>query len=105
MNPINYYINGITKNYVNFNGRARRSEFWYFILFDLIIAAVCEVINDKLYSIYSILTLVPHLAIWCRRMHDINKSGWFMLIPIYDIILACQVGDEGDNQYGPDPKV
>ena len=104
MNPVNYYINGITKKYAKFEGRASRAEFWYFILFTLIITAICDVINQRLEQVYSIAALVPTIAVAIRRMHDINKSGWFILIPIYNLILYCQAGDIGDNQYGADPK-
>jgi hypothetical protein len=47
----------------------------------------------------------PAIAVSCRRMHDVDKSGWFQLIPIYNLILACTEGTSGPNQYGPDPKV
>lgn len=59
---------------------------------------------DMLFSIYALATLVPTIAVACRRMHDVNKSGWFMLIPIYSLVLACTNGDTGSNQYGSDPK-
>ena len=49
--------------------------------------------------------LIPGIAVAVRRMHDVGKSGWFALIPIYNIILALSEGDQGDNAYGPDPKV
>jgi len=51
-----------------------------------------------------LIFFLPNTAIGVRRMHDIGKSGWFYLIPIYNLILACTLGDEGSNMYGPDPK-
>tara|TARA_B110000459_G_scaffold179685_1_gene205868 strand:- start:986 stop:1153 length:168 start_codon:yes stop_codon:yes gene_type:complete len=48
--------------------------------------------------------LIPGIAVAVRRMHDVGKSGWFILIPIYNIILAFTDGDSGDNKYGPNPK-
>lgn len=55
-------------------------------------------------TVYSLAVLVPSIAVAVRRMHDVNKSGWFILIPIYNLILAVTEGDKGSNQYGPDPK-
>lgn len=49
-------------------------------------------------------TLIPYIAVTVRRMHDVGKSGWFMLIPIYNLILTLTEGDRGSNQYGSDPK-
>jgi len=54
--------------------------------------------------IFSIALLIPSLAVAIRRMHDVDKSGWFVLIPIYNLILACTEGSKGPNQYGVDPK-
>lgn len=54
-------------------------------------------------NLYSLVTLIPSLAVAVRRMHDIGKSGWYILIPIYNIILLATAGEEGENQYGPDP--
>ena len=56
------------------------------------------------YTIYALAVLIPSIAVGVRRMHDINKSGWFILIPIYNIALAATDGTKGDNKYGPDPK-
>lgn len=116
---INYWKNAITKNYANFNGRARRSEYWYYTLMNMIImiglqvlAGICVssdlgvvgMILGFLYLIYALGTIVPTIAVGVRRMHDTGKSGWFLLIPIYNLILACTDGDKGDNEYGADPK-
>ncbi len=105
---MNYYIT-VLQNYANFNGRARRSEYWYFVLFNIIISIgigfVAGFIGFTLLStIYSVGVLVPSIAVAVRRMHDVGKSGWFILIPIYNLVLACSDGDKGDNAYGPDPK-
>ncbi|MEO6734561.1 MAG: DUF805 domain-containing protein [Ferruginibacter sp.] len=99
----------VLKKYATFNGRARRSEYWYFTLFTVIISialAICDVALGTEYigNIYSLAVLVPGIAVAVRRMHDINKSGWYILIPIYNIILACTAGNEGHNDYGADPK-
>ena len=55
-------------------------------------------------SLYSLAVVVPCISAIVRRMHDVGKSGWFCLIPIYNIILACTEGEKGSNEYGPDPK-
>ena len=54
--------------------------------------------------IYIFAVMIPSLAVAVRRMHDVGKSGWYMLIPIYSFILAITEGEKGTNQYGPDPK-
>jgi uncharacterized membrane protein YhaH (DUF805 family) len=105
---MNYYIK-VLQNYANFNGRARRSEYWYFVLFNFIISLVLGLIGaavnfEFLGNIYSLAVLIPSLAVAVRRMHDVGKSGWFILIPIYNLILACTDSQSGDNEYGPNPK-
>ena len=105
---MNYYLK-VLQNYATFSGRARRSEYWYFVLFNFIISIVVGLIEgamgtEALGVIYSLAVLIPSLAVAVRRMHDVGKSGWFLLIPIYNLILACTDGDKGDNKYGPDPK-
>jgi uncharacterized membrane protein YhaH (DUF805 family) len=103
-----YYV-AVLKKYADFNGRARRSEYWYFALFSTIISVLLMLaelaINTSIPgSIYSLAVLVPSIAVGVRRMHDLNKSGWYILIPIYNLVLACTAGNEGPNDYGDDPK-
>ena len=105
---MNYYLH-VLKNYATFSGRARRSEYWYFALFHTIffiaISLVGELLGYPLLStIYQVAFLIPYLAVGVRRMHDVGKSGWFLLIPIYNLVLACTDGVKGDNEYGADPK-
>lgn len=105
---INYYASAL-KKYADFSGRARRSEYWYFFLGNLIISIILLILGngmrtDILANIFSLATFVPSLAVGVRRMHDVGKSGWFILIPIYNLILACTDGQVGPNEYGPDPK-
>lgn len=105
---MNYYIH-VLKNYVNFKGRARRKEFWMFNLFSFLVSIGLGVIASFsgitfLSNIYSLAVFLPAIAVGVRRMHDVGKSGWFLLIPIYSLILACTDGTPGDNEYGPDPK-
>jgi len=99
----------VLKKYADFNGRARRSEYWYFTLFSSLISIGLMLADDSLkseylYTAYSLAVLVPSIAAGVRRMHDVNKSGWYILIPIYNLILAFTAGTEGPNQYGNDPK-
>ncbi|NHN26854.1 DUF805 domain-containing protein [Flavobacterium jejuense] len=117
-NLIDWWKKVVIKNYANFNGRARRKEYWYFVLVNIIISIVLGIIdglgglfignpengNGILGSISSLVFLVPSIAVGVRRMHDVGKSGWYLLIPIYNLILACTEGDNGKNEYGDDPK-
>ncbi|PBI87590.1 Inner membrane protein YhaH [Flavobacterium sp. ACN2] len=110
------YKKVVLENYTNFDGRARRKEYWMFFLVSTIISVVLNVIDATtgltfgpgktgiLGLIYSLLVLIPSLAVAVRRMHDVAKSGWYVLIPIYNLILACTEGEKGSNQYGADPK-
>jgi len=101
-NPFQYFA-GVFQKYVEFNGRARRSEFWWFTLFSFLLTLPTSWI-PVLNIIVSLGFLLPGIAVGVRRMHDVGKSGGFLLIPVYNIILAATAGDAGHNQYGPDPK-
>jgi uncharacterized membrane protein YhaH (DUF805 family) len=110
MNPFNYFVK-VLKNYANFNGRARRSEYWYFTLFSVIISIILIFADQAIGSevgilglIFSLGTIIPSIAVGVRRMHDVGKSGWYLLIPIYNLVLACTNGQTGSNEYGDDPK-
>lgn len=110
MEMFDYYKKVLT-NYAGFEGRARRSEFWYFLLFNIIIAFVLGIVDGLIglatfgiADIYSLAVLVPSIAVGIRRMHDIGKSGWFILIPFYNLYLFSIEGEKGTNEYGPNPK-
>ena len=84
----------VLRNYAGFDGRARRKEFWMFFLINLIINYALMFIGFKinmpfLSTIYAFAILIPYIAVWIRRMHDVGKSGWYLLIPIYNIVLAA----------------
>lgn len=119
---MNWYLK-VLKQYADFNGRARRKEFWMFFLFHFIMLIVAIMIDGALHTTisplpygyifiaYGLLTLLPYIALVVRRLHDVGKSGWFYfiaLIPligsIWLLVLMCKEGDRGDNAYGPDPK-
>ncbi len=109
-----HYIAAL-KKYAVFSGRSSRAEFWYFVLFNLIISILMSVISgvfgdskNILGYLYSLAVLVPGLAVSVRRMHDIGKSGWMLLVVliplvgwIWLIVLYARKGDVGDNKYGP----
>jgi len=113
---IEIYKTVILKKYAEFNGRSRRREFWMFILANIIVAIVLGIIAGIIHArflsiLYSLAVIVPNIAIGIRRMHDINKSGFWILVGIipfigwiWFIILAVQEGTKGSNTYGPDPK-
>ncbi len=108
--------------YVDFSGRARRSEFWYFILFVFLVQIVASILDsvlgtdfdasgNGLISLVATLALfLPQIAVTARRLHDIDKSGWWQLIGIIPIVgwiimivWAC-TDSKADNKYGPNPK-
>lgn len=105
------------RNYTNFKGRSTRRDYWMVFLFNFLIGLVLgflsgsnETVNvfDGITSLYSLATLIPGLAIFTRRMHDTNKSGWnwlFGLIPIAGfiilIVFLCQDSVNENNKYGP----
>ena len=104
-----YYIEAI-RRYFDFKGRSSRSEYWYFALIHFIILGILTILPELdnastiLYLVYYVVLLIPSFAVAVRRMHDVGKSGWYLLIPIYNLILAFTAGDKGPNQFGEDPK-
>ena len=105
----------ILKNYCNFEGRASRPEFWWFFLFNFVVSLVLGLFGTKvgtiLQGIWSLAILLPQLGLGVRRLHDINKSGWLLLlglIPVVGwiilIIWWAKEGDSTENQYGPVPQ-
>ncbi|MFP5114133.1 DUF805 domain-containing protein [Bacillaceae bacterium C204] len=107
----------VLKNYVGFSGRARRKEYWMFYLFNAIAMIILSIIDNiigtysLLYCLYSLAVLLPSLAVAFRRLHDIGRSGaWILigLIPLIGAIIllvfACTDSQPDDNQYGPNPK-
>ena len=100
------------KKFADFEGRSRRKEYWMFFLFVLLVVFILGLLDFMISPggigiialIFQLGVLVPSIAVAIRRMHDVGKSGWFILIPIYNLILAVSDGEKGTNQYGPDPK-
>lgn len=119
---MNYYLS-VLKNYAVFSGRARRSEFWYFVLFNLIFSIISGILDSivgikvtpyhlgLINLIYALAVFIPGIAVTARRLQDTGKSGWMMLIvfipivgAIWLLILMCLDSNSGDNEYGPNPK-
>ncbi|WP_103665191.1 DUF805 domain-containing protein [Gracilimonas amylolytica] len=119
---MNWYLK-VLKQYADFNGRARRKEYWMFVLINMVIAFILGFLDGLigtyeaqsglgvLSGLYSLFVLIPGVAVGVRRLHDIGKSGWMLLIAFIPIIgfiwlLVLLVLDShpGSNQYGPNPK-
>ena len=119
---MNWYLK-VLKQYADFSGRARRKEYWMFVLFNMIFAIVAMILDNvlgiamegigygPLYGLYARAMLIPGLAVAVRRLHDVGKSGWMILIALIPLIgsiwlLVLMVTDSnaGENQYGQNPK-
>lgn len=103
------------KRYAEFSGRSRRMEFWMFILFTVIVRYVLTFVDgmigmgvadggfSPLSSLFSLAVLVPTIAVAIRRMHDSDRSGWWILLPIVNLVFYCLPGTTGSNRFGEDP--
>ena len=119
---MNWYL-AVLKNYAGFSGRARRKEYWMFALFNMIFLIVAMILDNVLgtaiegvgyglfYILYGVAVLIPGLAVLFRRLHDVGKSGWMILIAlipligaIWLLILLVTDSKPGENEYGPNPK-
>jgi len=103
----------VLQRYAKFDGRAGRAEFWWFVLANLLVFVVLAILMGIadiffiLYIGYALAVLVPSIAVAIRRLHDTNKSGWFLLIGLIPIIGAILLivfyaaeGTNGPNDYG-----
>ena len=123
---MNWYLR-VLNQYSDFNGRARRKEYWMFALVNFIISLAIVGLDNALgqsfsytgnvlgagvfNSIYNLLILIPSLTVAVRRLHDVGKSGWMLLIgliplvvAIWLLILLLRDSEAGENKYGPNPK-
>ena len=119
---MNWYIE-VLKKYTEFSGRSRRKEYWYFVLFNFIVSflfigvdVILGTFNSEAgYGVfntaYSLAVLLPTIGVGIRRLHDIGKSGWWLLIGLIPLIGAIVLivffvkdSQPGENQYGPNPK-
>ncbi|MEO9569901.1 MAG: DUF805 domain-containing protein [Polaribacter sp.] len=121
---MNWYLKVLKEHYFDFTGRARRQEFWMFMLINFIIAFVLGLLdnvlglnygateeNGILSTIYSLLVFIPTLALYARRLHDYGKSGWWILLIFFIIvgwiwllIWFCMEGENRPNKWGENPK-
>ena len=106
------------QNYVNFSGRAARSEFWFWTLFSFLATAAAAIVDmvafadaavSPLNSLVSLALFLPGLAVSVRRLHDLDRTGWWLLLifTVIGVILLliwdCMKGTAGPNRFGPDP--
>lgn len=114
---MNWYLDVVKHKYAQFDGRARRQEYWMFFLINLGIAIAIAIVEGLIGVtmgiiglLYALAVLVPSIAAGVRRLHDTDRSGWWMLlgfVPLIGlalIVLLALEGTQGPNQYGPDPK-
>jgi uncharacterized membrane protein YhaH (DUF805 family) len=106
-------------NYVTFSGRAIRSEYWFWVLFSILGGIATEILDTAMFphvsgasplnAVFNLVTFLPSLALGVRRLHDINRTGWWVLIALTVIGIfvliywACKKGTPGPNRFGPDP--
>ena len=113
---MNWYL-AVLKNYAGFSGRARRKEYWTFVLFHVIFSIVALILDYLVGTVvlfiilYALAVLIPGIAVLVRRLHDVGKSGWWYFISfvpiiggIWLIVLLFTDSIPGENQYGPNPK-
>jgi uncharacterized membrane protein YhaH (DUF805 family) len=119
---LSWYLEAL-KKYAVFGGRSRRKEYWYFVLFNLIVSLVLSAIDALLGTfssstnvgllggIYGLAIIIPSIAVSVRRLHDIDRTGWWLLISLVPVIgtivllvFAALEGTPGENRFGPNPK-
>jgi uncharacterized membrane protein YhaH (DUF805 family) len=119
---MSWYLEAL-KKYAVFGGRSRRKEYWYFVLFSLIVSLVLSAIDALLGTfssstnvgllggIYGLAIIIPSIAVSVRRLHDIDRTGWWVLISLVPVIgtivllvFAALEGTPGENRFGPNPK-
>ncbi|MGZ2743331.1 DUF805 domain-containing protein [Burkholderia stagnalis] len=116
-------IQSVFNQYARFDGRARRAEYWYFALLTFIVSIACQLVTMAggsentialLLAIAALLVslalVVPSISVTVRRLHDVGRSGWFLLIALIPIVggiilfvWMCSRGNDGPNRFGPDP--
>ena len=122
MSPVDA-IKSVLSQYAGFSGRARRSEYWWFALFSFVLSFVAAILDSALGTslgsgstgviglIVTLALLLPSLAVGVRRLHDTDRSGWWLLIGLVGLVwfivllvFFVQDGTRGSNRYGADPK-
>lgn len=120
---MNWYLK-VLRQWSDFKGRARRKEYWMFVLFNIIFLIIAAILDNVfgltfsreipygyIYMLYALIVLIPGIAVSIRRLHDISKSGWWYLIAfipligaIWLLVLFVTDGTPGENQWGMNPK-
>lgn len=118
---MNWYI-GVLKQYATFKGRARRKEYWIFLLVNMAITTLLSLVDKQLGTfnpefgmgtvgmVYAAAVFIPTLAVTIRRLHDTDRTGWWALLGLLPfgvialLILQAFDGTKGSNRFGPDPK-
>jgi len=103
-------IQACFQKYVQFSGRSPRSEYWYWVLFAVVAGAVCQLIHEYLNYAFTLATILPGIAVSARRLHDIGRSGWWLLlgfVPVIGwivlIVWYCAKSQPGSNRFGENP--
>lgn len=116
MSFFDWYLKCVKQHYADFAGRARRTEYWMFVLANTLVTIALFIIFNLVHlpfvaSLYSLALLIPGLAVGARRLHDTGKSAWWLLIGVVPvigtivlIIFFATEGTGGSNEYGVDPK-
>ena len=97
------------KKYADFNGRASRPEFWWWALFTVVVSLALGVISDKLSLAFSLLTVLPSVAVTARRLHDTDRTGWLQLVALIPIVgwivvlVWCAQEGKNPNRFGQPP--
>lgn len=116
-------VSSVFSNYATFSGRARRAEYWWFVVFSIVVLGIAAVIDGAaglriegqpvgwVYAVVGLALLVPSIAVTFRRLHDTGRSGWWWLLSLLCgiggiiLLVFCLIpGNPGANEYGPDPK-
>jgi len=109
---MSWYIRALRK-YAVFNGRARRAEYWMFVLINTMVFCAISLLEGLVTGsaklgfasrAYQLAVALPFAAVYVRRLHDVGRSGWWILVPVVNFVFCCFDSQSGKNGYGPNPK-
>ena len=100
MSPVGSIRTCLSK-YVDFSSRATRAEYWWWMLSVSVVANVVAIFSIEIYWVLLLGLFLPGTAVGFRRMHDVDRSGWWLLVPIVNIVFLAKRGSPGTNSYGP----